>query len=158
MHKYCVTINPWAKCSCACPGGKRKEYGVLKHKQQIDILLAAVSTAMRKNKISEMFYTLELTKEVNYHLHGYMYCTDIQAKEFQKDIFAVLGHYKQTMFLMEVCCKIKQEFTDDGKWSEYMTKQDKNVKHIQIREFFISNEKLCKDLDDYAVKITQKII
>lgn len=130
IKKYCVTINPWIGSRLWVKGRTWKDYGVMTLHEQKEQLISMIRFQLDQCEISHMDLTFEITKKGNYHVHGTINCSFEQISDFRKKIYQHFGHASQRANLMDMCITVKEEYSDDGKWKEYMTKVSKKIHRI----------------------------
>lgn len=152
IKKYCITINPCLSARLqSLAGSSYKDYGVCTLSEQRDQLKHYVRKCLNRSEISHMDMTFEITKKGNYHVHGIINCTFEQISDFRKNIFLFLGHPSGRTKYIDICCTVKEEFTDDGKWKEYMTKVSKNIHRILGKNYKYVDNHLQGIEDVYMV-------
>lgn len=151
IKKYCVTINPCTNTKIQYSRGW-KDYGVLTLKQQRDQLKKIIKHCLRMSAISHMDLTFEITKKGNYHTHGTISCSLAQISDFRKRVYDFLGHPSGREKYIDLCCLVKEQFTDDDKWFEYMTKESKQIYRLIGKNYQYVDNHLQGIEDIYMVE------
>lgn len=152
IRTYCITINPWTKARILVTSRSYKDYGVLTLNEQRSELKSYIRFALGKCLISHMDLTYEITKAGNYHVHGIIECSLDQISDFRKLIYRQFGHISQKERYMDNCIMVKEQFTNDGKWKQYMTKVSNKIYRIVGKDYKYVDNHLKNIEDIYMVE------